>query len=188
MNQLTTNKLSEFSDLVKQGIECWVKAGQLVVEMIEEDNLTVSEIAEKVPGLSDGVISNFERLGRKQLLPALLVDDYPAVTFLQRLPYSEQERLQDQPVDVLIDGGADTLQVQARNLTPLQCRQVFDGSKLRDTGGQKAFIETEKAKSVKQERHDPLPYEVKRGHVEFNRGCKLTAGQMSQIMAQMVRG
>jgi len=182
-------KITEFVALITQGIECWNKAGEIVVQLLDEQELTISEIAQTSEFLTEDIVTRFEQLGRKQLVPSLLVADYPAAKHLVRLPYSEQKRVVETSVDLLVCNGKETsvLKVSAENLTPAQCRQVFDGDQVRSTGAQRAWLEDKRAT---QEIRDALEspgalYQVRGKRVVFKRPCELSAGQLAQIIAEI---
>jgi hypothetical protein len=151
--------------------------------------MTISEIAETSEFLTEDILTRFEQLGRKQLIPRLLVADYPAARHLVRLPYSEQKRAVEKSIDLLLFDGKDTsvLKVSVENLTPAQCRQVFDGDEVRSTGAQRAWLEDKRAT---QEIRDVLSspgalYQVRGKRVVFKRPCELSAGQLAQIIAEI---
>jgi hypothetical protein len=181
--------ITEFIALITQGIECWNKAGEIIVQLLDEHDMTISEIAETSEFLTEDILTRFEQLGRKQLIPRLLVADYPAARHLVRLPYSEQKRAVETSIDLLLFDGKDTsvLKVSVENLTPAQCRQVFDGDQVRSTGAQRAWLEDKRSS---QEIRDALEspgalYQVRGKRVVFKRPCELSAGQLAQIIAEI---
>lgn len=183
------HKVTEFVALITQGIECWNKAGEIVVQLLDDQGLTISDIAQTSEFLTEDIVTRFEQLGRKQLLPRLLVADYPAAKHLVRLPYSEQKRAVENSIDLLVCQGkeASTLKVSAENLTPAQCRQIFDGDQIRSIGAQRAWLED---KRTCQQIRDVLAspealYQVRGKRVVFKRPCELSAGQLAQIIAEI---
>ena len=189
MKQIQKPLITEFVALVTQGIECWNKAGQIVVRLLDEHNMTIADIAETSELLTEDIVTRFEQLGRKQLIPCLLVADYTAARHLVRLPYSEQKRAVETSVDLLVCEGKDTsvLKVSVENLTPTQCRQVFDGDQVRSIGAQRAWLEDRRAT---QEIRDVLSspgalYQVRGRKVVFKRPCELSAGQLAQIISEI---
>ena len=189
MKQIQEPLIPEFVALVTQGIECWNKAGEIVVRLLDEHNMTIADIAETSELLTEDIVTRFEQLGRKQLIPCLLVADYPAARHLVRLPYSEQKRAVETSVDLLVCEGKDTsvLKVSVENLTHTQCRQVFDGDQVRSIGAQRAWLEDRRAT---QEIRDVLSspgalYQVRGRKVVFKRPCELSAGQLAQIISEI---
>jgi len=189
MKQIQKPLITEFVALVTQGIECWKKAGEIVVRLLDEHNMTIADIAETSELLTEDIVTRFEQLGRKQLIPCLLVADYPAARHLVRLPYSEQKRAVETSVDLLVCEGKDTsvLKVSVENLTHTQCRQVFDGDQVRSIGAQRAWLEDRRAT---QEIRDVLSspgalYQVRGRKVVFKRPCELSAGQLAQIISEI---
>lgn len=188
-NKIQKPLITEFIALITQGIECWNKAGEIIVQLLDEHDMTISEIAETSEFLTEDILTRFEQLGRKQLIPRLLVADYPAARHLVRLPYSEQKRAVETSIDLLLFDGKDTsvLKVSVENLTPAQCRQVFDGDQVRSTGAQRAWLEDKRSS---QEIRDALEspgalYQVRGKRVVFKRPCELSAGQLAQIIAEI---
>lgn len=181
--------ISEFAALITQGLECWAKAGEVVVALIDEHGLTVPEIAGSSSCLTEAIVGRFESLGRKQIVPRLLVADYPAADHMIKLPYSEQARLQDGAVELLIitESGTETLQVAPENLTPAQCRQVFDRGAVRSLAAQRAFIESRnEADRAKGKVMSSLPvYSVRGRKVIINHPCELSARQLASILSEI---
>lgn len=170
--------------LVVQGIECWSKAGEIIVKMIDEDGMTIAEIADSGDMLTEDIVTRFEQLGRKQIIPNLLVADFPAVRHMIRLPYSEQKRLVEGSVELLISG-SDTLCVAVENLTPSQCKQVFDKNHVRSIAAQRAFLEERKGNEMREiVGCDPI-YQVRGRKVIFRRPCEMSAGQLAQIISEI---
>jgi hypothetical protein len=181
--------VSEFCSLVNTGIEAWTKAGELVVKLIDEHGLSVSAIAQASSYLTDEIVGRFEQLGRKQIIPNLLISDFPASKHLFRLPYSEQKRLIDGQVELLVvtDKGTETLMVDTENLTPAQCKQVFDRTAVRSIGAQRAYMESKREEfrvnSAIQE-SEPF-YKVRGKKVIFTKPCEISSRQLAQILAEI---
>lgn len=183
--------ITEFVALITQGIECWNKAGEIVVQLLDEHGMTISDIAETSDFLTEDTVTRFEQLGRKQLIPNLLVADYPASRHLMRLPYSEQKRAIETSVDMLVCEGKETsvLKVSVENLTPAQCRQVFDGDQIRSIGAQRAWLEDKRgAQEIKDLLEQPTSiYQVRGKRIIIRRPCELTSGQLAQMIAEIER-
>ena len=131
------------------------------------------------------VLAQFERIGRRQVMPKLLVLDFPASKYLQRLPFSEQHRLIEGSVDLLVirDNGTDTLMVKCRDLTPDQCKQVFSRNEVRSLSAQRAFMEDRRKKLPC---NAGLPtWQIRHGKVVFNSACELTRKELSVILSQL---
>lgn len=188
MNTLQTyenNLVSELVTLIARGIECWQKAGEIVVRLIDDQNQTIEQIAESSEFLTEDIVSRFEQLGRKQLAPGLLIADYPAARCLVKLPYSEQERLLSGSVELLLDGG-DTLNVSTKNLTPYQCRQVFDRKYIRTLSAQRAWLESEKTKSAQSPIPEiEYPYSIRAGKILIPSACQLTRKDLKRMLNEL---
>jgi len=186
---VSSQSIQTFTELVSHGAECWKKAGEVLVELVD-GGLSLHEVAEQCgASITVATLTRFEQIGRGLLLHELLICEYPAAKYMTRLPFSEQRRIHDGGVDVIIEnnGKTETLKVSAANLTPSQCRQVFDDTITRDAGGQKAYItsKSQEARIMAPIEHVTNPYTVRGRKCIFNRGCELTATQIARILVEM---
>jgi hypothetical protein len=181
-------KISEFARCITSGIESWVRAGEIVAEILAADPAAVDDLCKAVPGLPKDVIYRFESIGRKEVHPRLLLSASPGVRRLASMPYSLQSKHIDDPIEVLIDkdGGADRLLVKAENLTPDQCRQVFSKTHIRGLSEQRAFIESEKqATAIAKIEPEQTPYYITGGKITFRKSCVMTKRELQQILKSM---
>lgn len=179
------NQIEVLQKAIYTGVEAWRTAGKLLVSILEQGGVSLGEIADKAD-LPLDVLAQLEKIGRNQLVPQLLLAEYPAARKLERLPMSEQERLMIEPVEVMIikDGKPDTLHVAVRHLTGSQVRQVFAANHVRTLAEQRQWIESQKPEqqTVKVE----SPYIITRkGSVIFSQGCEMTAKELLRIAAQL---
>jgi hypothetical protein len=181
--------VGEIVSLITRGIECWSKAGEIVVKLIDDHRMTIQEIAGNSEFLTEDIVARFEQLGRKQILPQLLVADYPAAKHVIKLPYSEQSRAVDDGVELLVmgDEGHSTLKVAIANLTPLQCKQVFAKDAIRSLPAQRAYIESQKTDNEIKNRvlNDEAIWKVTGRKVVFFKPCQMTARELAQIIAEI---
>lgn len=185
-----TELVTEFVSLIANGIECWTKAGEIVVRLVDDCDMTIEDIAGQSDYLTEDIVSKFEQLGRKQLVPDLLVLDYPAVRHITKLPYSEQKRVVNGTVEVLVTStkGLDTLRIAPENLTPQQCRQVFDGNTVRSIPAQRAWLESRKQEErikLSATESVKLPYAIRGKRIVFTKPCEMSAKELAQILAQI---
>lgn len=186
MNTIEKTKIDNFSSLVTQGLNAWAKAGELLVEMIDIDGLSIPDISDQIPHLDARILSRFEQLGRKQVLPSLMVASYPAAKCVIRLSYSEQERLTRESLTVIVGGGKDSLQIRAENLTSYQCKQVFCGPAIRSLAAQRAWLESQAERHRIEHVEDlEMPYHISGKTVVFKQGCKLSSSQVAAILTQI---
>ena len=152
MNTTTQNeKIAEFVTLFQHGVDAWIKAGEILVELVEDDPHVYDYIIQQAPSLNAGVLGRFEQMGRKSLHPQLLLAASPGFAKLQKLPYSMQERFIDEPIPLIVhtDGGTDVLLVKAKDLTKDQATQVFGSNRLRTEGEQKAWLIQQRSNSIR---------------------------------------
>lgn len=186
---ITTPKSSieALKKAIQDGIDAWDLAGKEVVKLLDVDRMSLEEIVDKADSelITVNVLAQFERIGRGQVMPKLLVMDFPASRHLQRMPLSEQQRLLNGSVDLLVirDNGTDTLSVKSRDLTKDQCKQVFSKDGVRSLGAQRAFIE-DRRKKIPCFAGAPA-WQIKAGRVIFNSACELTRQELAVILAQL---
>lgn len=187
-NEITAkNAIQELKSAIESGIEAWEKAGREVVYLLDNEGMSLQDIADhaKSEFITENVLAQFERIGRKQVMPKLLVMDFPASRYLQKMPMSEQQRLLDGSIDLLVirDNGTDSLNVRCRDLTKDQCKQAFSKDGVRSLGAQRAFIE-DRRKKIPPAASAPS-WQIKHGKVIFNSACELTRQELAVILAQM---
>jgi hypothetical protein len=177
-------QIEQFIKLFTQGLEAWVEAGKLVAAALEQDPEWAEKVHAAHPEISEDVIYAFDRIGRRELHPKLMLSDSPGAKKLRKLPFSIQQKHADAPVPVLIKSGGkiETLEVSVFNLTSDQANQVFDESGVRPVAAQRAWIEdrASKAMVIVDE-----PYRVVGRTLVVMNPCKLTAKQIAGLLAQM---
>jgi hypothetical protein len=186
LQQNKTEKIAEFKEQIHAGLEAWSNAGETLVELLDEHKATYEEILEDMPEMAYDVLSRFEQIGRKQLYPKLLLSGSTGLRKLATLPYSEQVKYFDEPLDVVVEinGGIDVLKVKAKDLTPVQVKQVFHNGTIRDHGAQRSHIRSRKHASTTCS-PEGNAYHIKGGTLVVDRPCKLSIKDLANIMAQM---
>lgn len=178
-----TEQAARFADLVYQGHKAILEAGQLLVEMLDTNPDARRLIMEAHPDINEGMLSIFERIGRKQLHPSALLNNSPGMRRLRNMPYSEQERYILEPVPVLIktEKGTDVLNVSVRNLTPEQAAQALSPDGVRPIEAQRALLEAP-AKPPKPARE---PYRIYGNRVIVSEPCTLTLRELKDLVEQL---
>lgn len=180
-------KIGEFIALFRQGVEAWIKAGRILVELVESDPHTYDYIIEQCPTLNAGILGRFEQMGRGSLHPQLLLAASPGFAKLQKLPLSMQERYIEEPIPIVVhvDGGTDVLLVKAKEMTREQASQVFAGGRIRTQGEQKAWLMQHRSAAAKPAKPSNSPWTIKGGKVTFDSGVTLTKADVAAIYMQM---
>jgi len=182
----TNKKITEFIALFKQGVDAWIKAGEILVGLVESDPHTYDYIIQQCQTLNAGVLGRFEQMGRKTLHPQLLLTASPGFARLQRLPMSMQERYIEEPIPLIVhtDGGTDVLLVQAKNMTKEQAAQVFTTGRIRTEGEQKAYLMQQRSNSAKNVTPANPMWKIKGGKVIIN-GVEFTRKTILSILSEM---
>ena len=182
-------QIEKFITLFQEGVNAWIKAGEILVQMTEEDPHVYDYIIQKCPTLNAGILGRFEQMGRKTLHPQLLLSASPGFSKLSKLPFSMQERYIEEPVPIIVhtENGTDVLLVQAKNMTKEQANQVFAPGRIRTEGEQKAWLMQQRSMAAKPVGAAIAPWSIKGGRVVFNAGATLSAGELATIITQLTR-
>jgi hypothetical protein len=97
-NEITADinaKITNFQELMRKGNELYIEAGKIIVDLVDNHDLTISIIAERIhaAGHMVTILANLERVGRNQMHQSLLGVVWPAARCVAQMPYSEQVRL-----------------------------------------------------------------------------------------------
>jgi hypothetical protein len=179
----------EFIALFKQGVEAWIKAGEILVRLVEDDSHAYDYILKQCPQINAGILGRFEQMGRKTLHPQLLLTSSPGFSKLQRLPFSLQERYIEEPVPLVVhtDDGTDILLVQAKNMTKEQASQCFGQGRIRTEGEQKAWLMQQRSNNARPVKSSEPAWRIKGGRVVFREGASMSAGELATIIAQLTK-
>jgi hypothetical protein len=180
-------QIDQFIALFKEGVEAWIKAGEILVHMVEDDPYVYDYIIAQCPTLNAGILGRFEQMGRKTLHPQLLLTASPGFAKLQKLPYSMQERYIEEPVPIIVhtDEGTDVLLVKAKDMTKEQASQVFAPGRIRTEGEQKAWLMQQRSNNARNvPEAAQVPWKIKGGKVIIN-GVEFTRKQLHVILAEM---
>ena len=188
---LTSQKkqIEKFIELFQTGVNAWIKAGEMLVEMVEDDPHVYDYIIQRCPTLNAGILGRFEQMGRKTLHPQLLLSASPGFDKLRKLPFSMQERYIKEPVPIIVhtDQGTDVLLVEAKNMTKEQANQVFAPGRIRTEGEQKAWLMQQRSLAAKPVGGNVSPWTIRGGRVVFQQGASLSAGELATIITQLTK-
>ena len=191
MTTTLTNQQAQIEAFIthfRRGVEEWITAGEILVQMVEQDPYVYDYIIQQCPQINAGILGRFEQMGRKTLHPQLLLTASPGFAKLQRLPYSLQERYIEEPVPVIVhtEDGTDVLLVKAKDMTKEQAAQVFAPGRIRTEGEQKAFLvqQASHRASDKKESVVDRPWKI-RGHRAIINGVEFTRKELYAILSQM---
>lgn len=177
-----TNSIVQFGKLLKQGLEYIKEACQIFVRAIDENPINLDKFKESYD-LTETAWVRFEQVGRGILHEKLLTDYSAGARKLKRLPFSQQSKYIAEPIPVLINGG-DILKVQLSNLTPAQCKQVFDEDHVRNPAEQRAYIETQKMTQFKEV--SSVPFIIKNSRlIVKEKDVAFTAAQLKKIILEI---
>lgn len=176
--------IESFLEDVNSGIECFERAGNTLVALIDANPKIKDDILDNCPNVTDEMLDTFERIGRRQLFYQLAIHDGPGVKALRRCTYSDQVKFFREPVPLLISDGkrVETLNVGVHALTPDQARQAFGSHRVRTLGEQRAWLESQKKKAVVVDIISP--YSIHRGKITFNQPCTLSVSELARLLSE----
>jgi len=183
--------IKQFKLLVQQGVDAWVMAGKVLVKALKDNPEAYDRFLGE--GITHAHLSKFERIGKGELEPRLLLNGSIGYLKLQSVPESQQRRALDEGVKVYepsASGETTHRMIQAEELNAFQASQVFAPSGIRTVQQQRAYLaerenrknRTEAAKTV-----DLPDYTIKGTKVTFKAGCVLTLAQIGSIMAELTK-
>ena len=188
MTAIKKSELSRVSELIMQGLECWVEAGKIIADTLDDHPESMNRICE-VTGLDENIIRRFYQIGKQQLHPKILCSTAQGVMRLASCQYHEQEKYLEQPIELLVADG-ETLLVMADNLTREQVQQIFNRDHVRSLPEQKAWLATEEKLRIEKEQSSRAElaeanYTIRGHKVIFRKGVELSQQEVAGILARM---
>lgn len=181
--------VQKLKQLIVGGIEMWVEAADLYVDVIDHDpaakEVIQNELADSIPRRCWGML---ESVGRRQCHPRMLVMGSAfgkKSPYVKRLPYSDQERVVNGDRFKLLIENGEVLEVSVVDATPEQVNQLCSVSGIRTLPEQKAWVSSQIHPDPEEERAEPPPYRVCGKKVIFRRGVELTKRELSRIISGM---
>lgn len=178
-------QVSQLESLITAGKSAWVKAGQLLVEMIDsnEDNNVFEMIITINPTIRSDTLELLERIGRNPAVVDLIMsDDYVSRKLLQ-LDDRDIERAQTKPLPVVIETEAGPKVVNKRldEMTRDEYDQVIQDGKIHTPAEQTKILERRKEQRAAGSRR----YVITGNKVTFYERCTFTAPELEKIIAQL---
>ena len=181
--EIIPSNYEKFHHLIRTGIQAWIAAGQLLVEILKDNPNASQDLCAIYPDLTPAVLAKFEAIGRGTLNPRLLLGEGPGVRRLRGMPISVQNQFADNSVDLLVltDGGSDTIKVAIKNLTRVQADQAFSRWGVRDLAAQRAWLEDQKTRASFSTLESNRPYKITGNKIRICAGVEMTREQMYEI-------
>lgn len=152
--------IDEFLKGIVDGIQCWERAGKLLVELHQQDPAIFKKIIIREPSLTSEMLWSFHRIGLGKLYPrVLLLRKCPAESELLSADYETQKLLCHEPIKVVIslkrDGTPIIEKRWVQEIGKETTNIVFDHGRIRDTESQLSIL---KAKTPAPTRtYSPAP-------------------------------
>lgn len=190
MKQLTNSQkqaAQNVAQLITKGLEAWFEAGQIVAEEVDKDEAFIEVVCDSCPAITPQILWRFYAIGKKQIVPELLLSDSPGCRRLIKLPYDLQKKYLEQPIPVLVRGdrGFDVLNISVRDLTPDQAKQAIDSDCIRSQSAQRAFIESENMKAAAPEAALDTPWKIIGKKLVVKKDVTLSARELAKILSEM---
>lgn len=156
--------ISAFVSLIQKGIEAWMLAGELLVDMMKTDDQLFVKIRKQHPEISIDMLHVFERIGRKEIYTPLLMESSRAAKRLLELPYETQEKYTKGQIEVVVsakNGDIRTTKKHLSDLTGPEISQVFGWDEIYDVQAQVKRIKAKESSTERTYRTVP-PIEFKK--------------------------
>ena len=189
VTQTEVNKTAkQLGDLIFSGLNMWVKAGEMLVEMIDNDPNAIKRICKANPRLTKPMLNKFEKIGRKVYDPRLLLRNCAGYTKARRLPYSAQQDILKNKVKIAVSPtSSDHRLVDVGEMTPAETRIAFTNEGVRSITEQRSFLKSqEKPKGIKMNDSSP-DYVIHKGKVTFRHDVTLDVAGLAAILSQMTK-
>lgn len=178
-----TPEIQSFLAEVQRGVDAWVSAGKILVALIDKDeNIFETIIAHS--DLKYEHLLTFERIGRGELYPRLLLDESHAAKRVidLGLPYEKQVEICEKPfaVATVRDGKVVTVQKRLNELTRAEAALALTFTGVRPVKEQVEMVQEKKERSASGER-----YRIEDGGVRWFAWNELfTWAQLEEILAK----
>jgi hypothetical protein len=181
-------KAQELCKLIFGGLDMWIKAGEILIEMMDDDPEIISKLCTSNTHLTRPILNKFEKIGRKVYDPRLILRNCVGYTKARKLPYSVQQSLLKDKIKVAVSSTSDDHRlVDLGDMTPSDAKIIFAPDKVRTINEQKAFIKADNQSSDLKKATVNKPYIIHDGEVTFRKGVTLDIAGMAAIMSQMTK-
>lgn len=121
------------------GVASWELAGKLIVGMKNSFKGSFERILQRVPWATPAMLETFYQIGMKQLCPKVLLIGDPIIgNIVMEMPYDDQVRACDVPIEVYQSTGKST-RLLTRDMSREQVKMVFSKDGIRTVAQQRDF-------------------------------------------------
>lgn len=97
----TTQQIDNFISLVQKGIDAWIDAGKLLVELKRIDASILTRITSQAPWIEPAALAMFIKVGEGTIHPKVLLLPPMVAEKVARMPMPTQQRLVEKPVAII---------------------------------------------------------------------------------------
>ena len=132
--------INRFANYLREGMRCWLQAGEIVRQEIAKNPDWPEEVAAKFPFINVATVRRFANIGLKYI-PELAIDCSPGGKYLAKLPLELQRKYYSDPIPTLVynQGNPECLLISLHNLTSNQAAQVFAADHIRTEAEQRSW-------------------------------------------------
>ena len=121
--------IDKFAKLVRQGIDTWRTAGEVLVKLAATTPDIIKRITERYPHISQSTLDTFLRIGRNEIWPPLLCDSSYGAKRLLECNYDLQKEYSQKPIQVAVswrNGEIKSVEKKVSALSRSEAAIVFD--------------------------------------------------------------
>jgi hypothetical protein len=185
----TQEAIEDFKQLFEEGMLYLEEAAKVYVRAIDADPEAASEFHRCVPYVPKQAWKSFEAVGRGALDHRLLVMEANRAKQLGQLPLSDQKKLLDGGMELLVDDG-DKLIIKVHEATADQIKQVIGPAGIRTLSEQKALQAAQRRSSQRLPKIRPRKqasdkYKVGDGGIYVRDAAFLTEDELFQALMEV---
>lgn len=122
--QQSVPSIETFVSLVRSGVELWIKAGETLVQMVDKDPSIYARIISQNSFITFEMLLAFEKIGRHQIYPPLLLDSSKGAKALLGMPYLLQEKYSKEQIEVAALNGGGEPHVERKYFKELDADEI----------------------------------------------------------------
>jgi hypothetical protein len=174
------SKINELFDLMRSGRDAWVKAGVLLVSMVEENPQTYEILIARNPQLRADTLELLERIGRKPEIVDLLLSDSYSSRKILNLPARDLDRATKQPLPVVTqtEGGPRVVRKRLDEMSRTEVDLVFCGNQIRNADEQVEALQ----QKAKNEAAKDLRYWIEEDGIVMRERSKMKWSELEDLL------
>lgn len=173
-------QIAQIRNLVNDGLTSLVKAGEIIVNLIES-GYTARHISQASGFLTVRDVTDLQNVGLRKMSPKLMVLTAPSSKYLAAAPLATQEDILENGIEVMVEdeGKFVKKRLTLPELSHKQCKILFSDGRINSLAKQKKLL----AENTGWTRRPN--YQVENGLLVVNKACSFTKAELKSILASL---